>query len=66
MPLAFSVTPWDLTVLMPMTVDRLLLHTVPAVIFWLAGIGLRWEQDSELRRAPFGETVGANFLSAGR
>jgi len=34
--LAYSVTPWDLTVLMPMTMDRLLLHTVPAVIF-LAG-----------------------------
>jgi hypothetical protein len=34
--LAFSVTPWDLTLLMPMIMDRLLLHTVPAVIF-LAG-----------------------------
>ena len=34
--LAYSVTPWDLAVLMPMTMDRLLLHTVPAVIF-LAG-----------------------------
>jgi hypothetical protein len=34
--LAFSVTPWDFAVLMPMTMDRLLLHTVPAVIF-LAG-----------------------------
>ena len=34
--LAYSVTPWDLTVLMPMTMDRLLLHAVPAVIF-LAG-----------------------------
>jgi hypothetical protein len=34
--LAYSVTPWDLTVLMPITMDRLLLHTVPAVIF-LAG-----------------------------
>jgi hypothetical protein len=34
--LAYSVTPWDLTVLMRMTIDRLLLHTVPAVIF-LAG-----------------------------
>jgi len=34
--LAYSVTPWDLNVLMPMTMDRLLLHTVPAVIF-LAG-----------------------------
>ncbi|MGP8218294.1 MAG: glycosyltransferase family 39 protein [Limisphaerales bacterium] len=34
--LAFSVTPWDLTTLIPMTMDRLLLHTVPAVIF-LAG-----------------------------
>jgi 4-amino-4-deoxy-L-arabinose transferase-like glycosyltransferase len=34
--LAYSVTPWDLTVLEPMTVDRLLLHAVPAVIF-LAG-----------------------------
>jgi hypothetical protein len=34
--LAYSVTPWDLAVLMPMTMDRLLLHAVPAVIF-LAG-----------------------------
>ena len=34
--LAYSVTPWDLTVLMPMTMDRLLLHTVPAVML-LAG-----------------------------
>jgi hypothetical protein len=34
--LAYSVTPWDLSVLMPMTIDRLLLHTIPAVIF-LAG-----------------------------
>jgi hypothetical protein len=34
--LAYSVTPWDLAVLMPMTMDRLLLHTIPAVIF-LAG-----------------------------
>jgi hypothetical protein len=34
--LAFIVTPWDLAVLMPMTMDRLLLHTVPAVIL-LAG-----------------------------
>jgi hypothetical protein len=34
--LAYSVTPWDLSVLMPMTLDRLLLHTVPAVIL-LAG-----------------------------
>jgi hypothetical protein len=34
--LAYSVTPWDLALLMPMTMDRLLLHTVPAVIF-LAG-----------------------------
>jgi 4-amino-4-deoxy-L-arabinose transferase-like glycosyltransferase len=34
--LAYSVTPWDLTTLMPMTMDRLLLHAVPAVIF-LAG-----------------------------
>ncbi|MGA2787599.1 MAG: glycosyltransferase family 39 protein [Verrucomicrobiota bacterium] len=34
--LAYSVTPWDLTVLMPMTMDRLLLHAVPAVIL-LAG-----------------------------
>lgn len=31
--LAYSVTPWDLAVLMPMSMDRLLLHTVPAVIF---------------------------------
>jgi hypothetical protein len=34
--LAYSVTPWDLTTLMPMTMDRLLLHAIPAVIF-LAG-----------------------------
>ncbi len=34
--LAYSVTPWDLNVLMPMTMNRLLLHAVPAVIF-LAG-----------------------------
>jgi hypothetical protein len=34
--LAYSVTPWDLAVVMPMTLDRLLLHTVPAV-FFLAG-----------------------------
>ncbi len=34
--LAYSVTPWNLNVLMPMTMDRLLLHAVPAVIF-LAG-----------------------------
>jgi hypothetical protein len=34
--LAYSVTPWDLAVLMPMTMDRLLLHAVPGVIF-LAG-----------------------------
>ena len=34
--LAYSVTPWDLAMLMPITMDRLLLHTVPAVIF-LAG-----------------------------
>jgi hypothetical protein len=34
--LAYSVTSWDLTMLMPITMDRLLLHTVPAVIF-LAG-----------------------------
>jgi len=34
--LAYSVTPWDLTVLMPMTLDRLLLHAIPAAIF-LAG-----------------------------
>jgi hypothetical protein len=34
--LAYSVTPWDLNRLMPMTMDRLLLHTVPAVIL-LAG-----------------------------
>lgn len=32
----YSVTPWHLATLMPMTMDRLLLHTVPAVIF-LAG-----------------------------
>jgi hypothetical protein len=34
--LAYSVTRWDLALLMPMTMDRLLLHMVPAVIF-LAG-----------------------------
>jgi hypothetical protein len=34
--LAYSVTPWDLALLMPMTMDRLLLHTISAVIF-LAG-----------------------------
>jgi hypothetical protein len=34
--LVYCVTPWDLTTLMPVTIDRLLLHTVPAVIF-LAG-----------------------------
>jgi hypothetical protein len=34
--LAYSVTPWNFNTLMPMTMDRLLLHTVPAVIF-LAG-----------------------------
>jgi hypothetical protein len=34
--LAYSVSPWNLATLMPMTMDRLLLHTVPAVIF-LAG-----------------------------
>jgi hypothetical protein len=34
--LAYSVTPWNLATLMPMTMDRLLLHTVPALIF-LAG-----------------------------
>jgi hypothetical protein len=34
--LAYSVTPWDLASLMPITMDRLLLHTVPAVIL-LAG-----------------------------
>lgn len=31
--LAYSVAPWDLAVLMPVTLDRLLLHTVPAVVF---------------------------------
>jgi hypothetical protein len=30
--LAYSVTPWELTALMPLTLDRLLLQTVPAVI----------------------------------
>ena len=34
--LAYIVTPWDLGMLMPMTMNRLLLHTVPAVIL-LAG-----------------------------
>ena len=34
--LAYIVTPWDFGMLMPMTMDRLLLHTVPAVIL-LAG-----------------------------
>jgi len=34
--LAYSVTPWNLTELMSITLDRLLLHAVPAVIF-LAG-----------------------------
>ncbi|MGA2280979.1 MAG: glycosyltransferase family 39 protein [Verrucomicrobiota bacterium] len=45
--LAYSVTPWDLNVLMPMTVDRLLLHTVPAVIF-LAG--WHWAEVGTARR----------------
>jgi hypothetical protein len=34
--LAYSVTPWDLTVLMPVTLDRLLSQAIPALIF-LAG-----------------------------
>jgi len=34
--LAYSVTPWDLAELIPMSMDRLLLHTLPAVVF-LAG-----------------------------
>jgi len=34
--LAYSVTPWNLTVLMPVTLDRLLSHAIPALIF-LAG-----------------------------
>ena len=34
--LAYSVTPWDIAVLMPMTLDRLFLHAVPAAAF-LAG-----------------------------
>jgi hypothetical protein len=34
--LAYVVTPWNLNVLMPATMDRLLLHTAPAV-FLLAG-----------------------------
>jgi hypothetical protein len=34
--LVYCVTPWELATLMSMTMDRLLLHTVPAVIF-LAG-----------------------------
>jgi hypothetical protein len=34
--LAYSVTPWNLTTLIPMTLDRLLLHAVPAVVL-LAG-----------------------------
>jgi hypothetical protein len=34
--LAYSVTPWNLSLLMSITLDRLLLHAVPAVVF-LAG-----------------------------
>ena len=34
--LAYSVTPWNLTTVIPMTLDRLLLHAVPAIIL-LAG-----------------------------
>ena len=34
--LVYSVTPWNLNELMPMTLDRLLWHAVPAVVF-LAG-----------------------------
>jgi hypothetical protein len=51
--LAYSVTPWDLTVLMPMTMDRLLLHTVPVVIF-LAG--WHWTE-VETRRQIAGSTL---------
>ena len=51
--LAFSVTPWDLSVLMPMTLDRLLLHTVPAV-FFLAG--WHWAE-METRRQIAGNTL---------
>jgi hypothetical protein len=45
--LAYSVTPWNLTVLMPMTMDRLLLHAIPAVIF-LAG--WHWAELGTARR----------------
>lgn len=41
--LVYCVTPWDLTTLMSMTMDRLLLHTVPAVIFL---VGWHWAETS--------------------
>jgi 4-amino-4-deoxy-L-arabinose transferase-like glycosyltransferase len=48
--LAYSVTPWNLTELMPMTMDRLLLHTVPAIIFLT---GWHWAE-LEKNRHPVG------------
>ncbi len=52
--LAYMVTPWDLAVLMPMTMDRLLLHTVPAVVL-LAG--WHWAE-LETGRRHVGNTCG--------
>jgi hypothetical protein len=52
--LAYMVTPWDFNVLVPMTMYRLLLHTVPAVIL-LAG--WHWAETGNKPASPL-ETTG--------
>ena len=46
--LAYVVTPWDLSVLMPATVDRLLWHTTPAVLLLT---GWHWAETLKARPA---------------
>jgi len=45
--LVYSVTPWNLSILMPLTLDRLMLHALPAIILlagWHWGEGDRSQQ----------------------